>query len=135
LGAILFAGPADLGSQELVQEQVAVPMAGALSSQDQAAVQAKLGGGSGRLAGMVGLGRASGDDGISSLLQSIGHQELQLASLVAAGDQAGLIVALDEETRPTQGFAQMGHFLQGGGQVGDRNTRQVLGQHDSHPPS
>ena len=75
---------------------------------------------------MVGLGRTGGDDRVGSLLQRIGDEEFQLAGLVAAGGQAGLIVTLDKEPWPAHGFGQAGHLLQGCRQVAQFDTCRIV---------
>ena len=48
-----------------------------------------------RLARMVGLGRALGDERVRAPGDRIAHQEFQLAGFVAAGGEARAVVALD----------------------------------------
>jgi hypothetical protein len=63
------------------------------------------GGIGGTLAGqatVVGLPGTRGDEGPGPLRLCFGHQELQLAGLVAAEGKAGLVVALDEEPRAAE---------------------------------
>jgi len=50
-------------------------------------------------AAVVGLGRAAGDEGVGALGQGIGHQEFELACLVAAGEEPQHVVTLDPHLR------------------------------------
>ena len=49
--------------------------------------------------------------GIRLLLQGLSHQKFIVAGLVAAGEQAGAIVSLDEKAR---GFARIRNRLRSG---------------------
>ena len=84
---------------------------------------------------MIALHAAGSHQIIAALRQGVGHQKFQFARFVAAGRQAGLVVALDEQAWPAQMFAEAGHFFQRGGQVGDGHTIRVFGGHKlSTPP-
>ena len=91
-------------AEDVVQKDVARPgvglvgVAGAVLQQDQA-FEAGLRGGGSRLAGMVRLRRALGNDDVGALFQRVGDQEFQLAGLVAAGREPGAVVALDPQDR------------------------------------
>ena len=65
----------------------------------EAALQPFLDRGGERDAAMVGLRRAAGDQRVGALRQRVGRQELELAGLVAAGEQAQQVVALDPDLR------------------------------------
>ena len=75
---------------QLVEQHVAVQrisvvvVAGAVFQQD-VAFHAEPGRGSATLARVIGLGSALGNDAICATLDRIGHQELELARLVATG--------------------------------------------------
>ena len=59
------------------------------------AVHAEARGEGGRLSRVVGLRGALGHDHVGALLDRLGHQELELAGLVAAGRKSRAVVALD----------------------------------------
>ena len=74
------------------------------------------------LAGMVRLRRALRDDDVGLVRQRIGHQELELAGLVAAGRQTGAVVTLDPQPRATERTAQVLHRLERGRQVAESDA-------------
>src|SRR3712207_7473949 len=49
---------------------------------------------------------------VGALREGLGHQELQLAGLVAAGGQPGAVVALDPELRPAEMLREILQRLQ-----------------------
>ena len=59
-----------------------------------------------RLHGVVGLCAADGQHVRRALRQGVGHEEFQLADLVPAEGQAGQVVALEPDRRPTQRLRQ-----------------------------
>ena len=65
----------------------------------EAALEPFLDRGGERDAAMIGLRRAAGDQRIGALRQRVCRQELELARLVAAGEEAQQIVALDPDLR------------------------------------
>ena len=97
----------DLGAVEPVEQDVAVVLVvgilgvDAMLEQDDAA-HAELGRDGGGLAAVIGLDGALGDHRVGALGLGVGHQELELAGLVAAGAEAGAVVALDPELRAAQ---------------------------------
>jgi hypothetical protein len=97
---------------EVVAAGVLVEAAGHALLDHEAAFQALLDRRGQRDAAMVGLRRAAGDHGVGALGQRVGHQEFELAGLVAAGEQAQHVVALD----PDLGTLAAGA---GGGQRGE----------------
>ena len=95
--------------------------AGAVFQQDVAG-HAHLGGNGHGLAGMVGLGRALGDDGVSAQCGGFAHEKFKLAGFVAAGTQAGAVVAFDVQVGAAQGLGQTGHEFQGRWAVGNAHA-------------
>ncbi len=83
------------GAKQVVQQNVAGHLARVVAGQYQHTVKTIASGGRGRLPAVIGLRRAGGDDGVGLLRQRLGHQEFQFARLVAAGGQAGQVVALN----------------------------------------
>jgi hypothetical protein len=106
----------------VVAAGILVEAAGHALLDHEAAFEPFLDGRGQRDAAMVGLGRATGDEGVRTLGQRVGHQELQLARLVAAGEQAQHVVALD----PDLGALPIGAS---GGQRGGK-ARQRLQRRD-----
>ena len=95
---------AQLGAEQPVEQDVAGRLvvgavAGHAPLQQGRALQAVLAGGGRGLAHVVGLHRAVGDQRVGALGQRVADQELELAGLVAAGREAGAVVALDVELR------------------------------------
>src|SRR5512140_2735812 len=72
---------------------------------------------------MVGLQRASANEHPSALLLGLRNQELQLAGLVAAERETGLVVTLDEDTRPAQCRREPRQFFDGGWQMSELRPR------------
>ena len=64
-----------------------------------------------------------------ALGQGVGHQELQLARLVAAECQAGLVVALDQNFRAGKMPRKSFEFLQRRGQMRQPIARQGINSH------
>ena len=90
--------------------------------QNDVAFHAHLGGDGSGLARVVGLRGTLGDQGVGTVLHRVGHQVFQLAGFVAAGGQAGAVIALDPELRSAQSGCQAVHGLQRCGAVGDADT-------------
>ena len=125
------------GAVQVIQKHVAVGVVigvvvtGAVLEQDMA-FHAQLGGEGGGLAAMVGLGRALGHDHVGALRLGLGHEEFQLAGLVAAGGKAGAIVALDPEFDP-QFFREAGHRLERRGQMSEVQAGETGEMHELFP--
>ena len=100
------------GAVQVVEEDVAVPVvvrvvrAGPVLQQDMAR-HPEAGGEGGGLAGVVRLGGTLRHHQVRTLCLGLGHQELELAGLVAAGRQPGAVVALDPDLRSAE-FAPTG---------------------------
>jgi hypothetical protein len=103
---------------EMVAAGVLAEAAGHAFLDHEAALQPLLDGSRQRDAAVVGLRRAAGDQRVRTFRQRVGHQEFELAGLVAAGKQAEHVVALD----PDLGALPTGA---GGRQCG-RKARQRL---------
>ena len=79
-----------------------------------------------------GLHRAGGQQGVAALGQRVRQQQFQLARLVAAAGEAGLVVAFDPEL---EAEAEVGSWqarsgaagMEWRGQEGERIARQVGG--------
>ena len=118
---------------QLVEQHVAavrigfVAVTGAILEQ-QVAFEVESGGDRAGLACMVGLGRALGKDAVG--LAGDGHQEFQFARLVAAGRQAGAVVAFDPDVRPAEFLGQARQGFQRGGQVREVQAREAGQMHD-----
>ena len=66
---------------------------------------------------MVRLRGAHGDEGVGAFGESITHQKLQFSRFVASEGEAGLIVALDEQLRPTEFSRKRFQFFNRRGQL------------------
>jgi hypothetical protein len=132
-GQVIRPGPDDFCAQEFVQEQVALGLRWGLAAQDQGTGQAEAGGRGGGLAGVVGLGRAAGDQRVGPLGQRFGHQELQFAGLVPACRQPGLVVPFGPELGAAQIGRQTGQHLQRGREMRDGDSGTSVGQHSTPP--
>ena len=94
----------DVGIVESVQEDIAGIEVGEVWFEyaifkQQLTAQARLGCCSRALAGVIGLHRALGDDGICVLRYGVRHQELQLAGFVTAAGEPRAIVPFDIDLR------------------------------------
>ena len=79
-----------------------------------------------RLADVVGLHRPLGDQHVRLFLHRLADQKFQLAGLVAARGQAGAVVALDEQPRAAEQFAQPGHGLDRRRLVAQMRSRKAV---------
>ena len=130
IGARLAVRPAHLRAEQVIQQQVAGPgfTRLRLPGKHQHAAQPVARGSGGSLTAVVGLRAAGGDHGIRALLERIRDQEFELAGFVAAGGQAGLVIAFDQQARAVrQRGAQVGQVMDRRGQEGQRDARQVRG--------
>jgi hypothetical protein len=121
--------PVDVCAKQVVEQQIAGRRLRPLAAQNEAAPQTKARRGGGRLATVVALWRAGRHQVVAPLSQRVRHQELQLARLVAAGGQPGLIVALDPQFWPTQVARQALQRLDGRWQEGNGHAVGELGVH------
>jgi hypothetical protein len=92
-------------------------VAGDPALEQRFAAQAVAAGGGRGLADVVRLHRTVGDHGIRALPERVADQELELAGLVAAGREAGAVVALDEEGGTPEQPGEVGHRLERGRQM------------------
>ena len=86
-----------LGTEDVVQHQVAFVVRNAPFFQDQGALHAQVSGAGGGEHGMVGLGTAGGEHGVAALLLGVRQQVFQLADLVAAQSDAAQVIPLDPD--------------------------------------
>jgi hypothetical protein len=93
------------------------------------ALKAHLGRECSSLAAMVCLGCTLRHDHISTLINRFGHEEFQLAGLVATSGHAGAIITLDPQFN-AQLFRKPFHRLEGCGQVGKVNARETGKMHE-----
>src|SRR6185437_6494152 len=98
----------------------------------EAALEALLDRGREGAAAVIGLRRAAGDQRIGAVLQGIGGEVLELAGLVAAGEQTQHVVALDPDLRTGaaraargQRLAEMRQLLDRRGERGVATTRKT----------
>jgi hypothetical protein len=85
----------DFGAEQVVQEKITVHVGRGFSAEHYMTVQSHPGCCSRRLPAVVGLDCPGSEDNVGTLRQRVGNQKLELARLVAAVGQAGLIVSLD----------------------------------------
>ena len=86
-----------LGTEDVVQYQVAFVVRDAPLFQDQDTAQPQTGGAGGGEHGMIGLGPAGGEHGVAALLLGVRQQIFQLADLVAAQSDAAQVIPLDPD--------------------------------------
>ncbi len=93
--------PDNLGAEQGIEKEVAVPLAarGLVAIQHERTAEAMARAGGGRLTRMVGLVGAGGEYVVGARCQRRSEREFQLSRLVAAGSEAGRVVAFDEQTR------------------------------------
>ena len=123
LFAFFVVRPNDLCAEQVVEQNVSGEFGWRVAAQNDDATEAELGGSRRRLTAVVGLCCAAGDDRFRFLRARVGQQKFQLASLVAATGEPGLIITLD----PNFCAAEMGceslQRLDGCGQMGERDSR------------
>ena len=124
---------AHVGAQQVIDEQVAGEGLGGVAAQHQDALEAGSDGGGRRQPRVVGLEAAGGEDHLRPFGQGVGHQQLQLAHLVAAQGQAGLVVALDPEGRAAQPGREARQRVKRRGKVSEREPGKLLGSHHVPP--
>src|SRR6516225_3028630 len=100
------------------------------TSQVQMAFKSKFVAGRRCLPAVVRLHSGSPDQNIGLLSQCLGQEEFVVPGLVAAKEQTGAIVALDENSRSFQALGKAACFFQRGRQMGQRNSWQPSG----YPP-
>ena len=131
-----LAGENDPCAEQMVQEQVARCDRGGVAAQDDHAAQPARRRSGGGLPGMVRLHRAECDESVGAPAQGLGNAELELARLVAADREPGLVVALHEEARAPERLGQSRQLVQRCGQVAQANAREPVREHAasySHP--
>ncbi|MCK7520562.1 MAG: hypothetical protein MZV64_24145 [Ignavibacteriales bacterium] len=92
---------------------------GQLARQHERTVKSKARRRGSCLTAMIGLHRARRDQRLRTLLARFRHEEFQFAGLVAAEGEPGLVVALDQNARSSQGLRSGAGVLRsvsGGGQ-------------------
>ena len=96
-------------AEQPVEQEVALQRrVGLARGEHEDAVESNGARGGGRHPRVVGLRRAARDDDVGSLREGVGHQELELARLVAAERESGEVVALDEDSWTPVGAAERG---------------------------
>ena len=89
---------------------------------NQFAVETPAGRRGRRLAAVVGLGRAGGEHDVGTARLGVGDEVLELADLVAAHGQPGLVVAFHPQAGASERGRQPGQGLERGRQVGQRDV-------------
>src|SRR6185369_9155580 len=117
------------GSEQLIEQQVAIGHLRFPAIQNQFALQPRLRGGSGGLTTMIRLRSACGYKGVGTVCQRVTHQKLQFASFVSTEGQPRLIIAFDEQFRPAEFASEGFEFLDGSWQVRQPKTRQRVNSH------
>ena len=113
----------------MVEKQVARCDLRSVAAQDDHASQSARRRGGGCLPGMVRLHRAERHERVGVPAQRLGYTELELARLVAARGEAGLVVALHEQARAPERPGQPGHLMERGGEVAEANAREPVREH------
>ena len=129
LFALALAGEDDSRTEQVVEEQVPRRDRRGVTAQNGDAPQTARGCSSSGLPDMVRLHRTQRDQGVGVAPQRFAHNELELARLVSSGGKPGLIIALDEQTRPTESARETRHLMQWCRQVTEANARELIGQH------
>jgi hypothetical protein len=80
----------------------------------------------GRLAGVVRLQGADGDQRVRACLQRLADEELELAGLVAAAGKTGQVVALDPDLRAAEGVRQAAKRMDRRRQTGKPGARPAV---------
>ena len=120
------------GPEQAVQQQVALVFGWRVPAQHQGGCHAEPARRRRHHTGVVGLVAAGGDQHARSLGQRIGHQELQLADLVAPAAEAGIIVPLDAKldaqrpAKPVQPFHR-------GGKEAEVDAGEIVWRHRVAP--
>src|SRR5262245_30649125 len=78
---------------------------------------------------MIRLRRAGGHECVGTVCESITHEEFQLARLVTAQREAGLIVALDEQFRPAELAREPGKLFNRRRELRKLEARQPFNVH------
>ena len=78
---------------------------------------------------MIRLRRTYGDERIRPLLQRLANEKLQLAGLVTAEHEACLIVAFDQQLRPTEFARKSRKEFQRRQQLSQRETGKPFDVH------
>src|SRR5438477_8285951 len=115
----------DPRAEQMVEEQVSVGELGGVSAQDDHAPQPACGGRGRGLPGMIRLHRAERNQSVGVPAQGLGNAELELARLVAADREPGLVVALHEDARAAQRPGQARQLVQWCGQLAEANARKA----------
>ncbi len=120
-------------AEQVVEEQVAGRRPGRVAAQDEDAAQPAARGRRRRLTGVVRLDRAQRHERVRPCVQRLADGEFQLAGLVAAGGEAGLVIALHEEPGPAERPGEAGQLLDGRRKVAQADARQGGGEHGGAP--
>jgi hypothetical protein len=124
----------DAGAEQFIEQHVAIRQLGFRPVQQKLATQTRPGCGRCGLATVIGLRRARCDQRIRALLQRLADEKLELVRLVATKRKASLIVALDEQLRPTEFPRKRFQFFNRRGQLGQRKTRERFDSHQTFLP-
>ena len=121
--------------QDVAGRLVAGPVPRHPALEQRLALEPVSAGGGRGLADVVGLHGTMGDQGVGALCQRVADQELELARLVAAGREAGAVVALDVEARAAEPPGEVGHRLERGRQMGEVDAGKAGEMHGGGWPS
>src|SRR5262249_49118475 len=100
-----------------VNQQISRSALRPLAGQDKNTLESKPSGGRGGLTAMIRLQGAASDQGLRPLSASLRDQEFEFASLITTKSEAGLIVALNQQTRPPQMVRETRERFDRGGQM------------------
>ena len=122
--------------QDVAGRLVAGPVPRHPALEQRLAFQPVPAGGGRGLADVVRLHSAVGDQGVGALRPRVAEEELELARLVAAGREAGAVVALDVEARSAEPPGEVRHRLERGRQMREGDAGKAGEMHGGGcPPS
>jgi hypothetical protein len=124
-----LAGEDDPRAEQAVEEQIARRDRWGVAAQDDHAPHPARCRRRRGLPSMVRLHRTERDERVGAPAQRFGDAELELARLVAAGREPGLVVALHEQARAAERPGQARQLVERCGQVTQANAREPVCEH------
>jgi hypothetical protein len=117
----------NLGTEQQVEQKIAVGRYRRFTAEDEDASQAAERGRSSGLTAMVRLCRPGGDQRGRPLAFRIREKELELPRLVSTEGESRLIIPLNEDARAAEGTGKSGEFIERRWKVGEPVARQRMG--------
>ena len=126
--------PMDACAEQFIEQHVAIGKLGFRAVQQKLTTQTRPGCGRRGLAAVIRLRRARCNQCVRAPLQGLTDEKFELARLVSAKRKASLIVAFDEQLRPTDFSRKRFQFFDRRGQLGQRKTRERFDSHQTFLP-